>query len=294
MTNTAMKPRDESICDVFDMLIDRLSALEERSKEIQSTNGNIMSMLLRSSRMADSKRDIGKPFCGTVWADRCVALTIHDSFDDNGDFNGVVENDILIIHDEHYVNRWCDHFDFDIFKTDDTWVLGEHVVEVWGLAKYMLIRNKIKTWYIYNTSHLWRSSLGPTNADVGIISDDGIDDAINTMYNVAFRQKYSSFSTLCTFGMELNMVDLSEAIKTVDSVTKDLKAELARELEIHQVPREYRMMALSIIHDTSGSNETPFAWLHLTTVQRRALIANMDDANTLFSRENLLGCDKDV
>lgn len=286
-------PRDERMCDVFDMLIDRMTAVEETNKSLQRHNKNMMNLLLRSARMDDSQRKLGKPFCGTSWADRCVALTIHDQFDDNGEFNGVMENDILIVHDERYLNRWCDKFDFALFKTDDEWVLGDYVIEVWGLNRYLQVRKNIKSWYAFNQNAIWRSRTGPTNADVDIMADDGVEDAIHSMYNVAFRQKYIGFSTLCSYGLELNMVDLFEAIKIVDNVTRDLKSDLAEEIEIHQVPRELRMLALSIIHN-GGNNETSFAWLRLTRIQRRALIANMDNENTLFTRDNLLGCDKDV
>lgn len=254
-----MDPMNGRLCTIFEMLIDRLDKLETKLDAVADKTDHHISL---AARHIDSMRPLGEPFSGVALTGECVALTIHNEFDSNGNFL-CDSGDILLLMTPDYELESIYQED-DVWGDVPTWEWESAVRTAWGDAEFERVRARMIQHRLDDETSVETIDT-PTCAELGIMSDTC--ELHTAILNISLQQRFPDALVVGEYGFAASLCDVAAATNLAKRVMHHMKeysrggeAWKLQTLEIHVIPEKLKALALAMV--SREGEQAAFQELH--------------------------------
>lgn len=266
---------NERLCDMFEMLVNRLGVVEEQSS-------NIKDFAQKRARHEDSLKPLGAMLSGLALCGRCVDLVVYNRFNFDGNFRYSKPDDMIIMVSEGVPM----FFRENIWKGGGTSKWDEDLRAVWGATELLAM----KVLYAEGSRKFSEANTGrdnavwlPSSKQLGLTSHQ--DCGKTAIIEIALKHRHPGLIAIGN-GFAVENTDIGRAVALFDDIMQDLGVTLPLWVGLYQIPAETRRFATAVL----GQYDTMAAWSALSNQTRSRLRRDQHSKTTYFCEQVLEEC----
>lgn len=275
---------DNRLCDVFEMLVNRLSAQEEKTEALDT-------FVRKRARHMDSLVPNGQRFSGLSFCGRCINIVAHDVLDSEGCFVHSKPEDMIVIYSNEL--PYCN---YDIWADGKPSKWDDDLKSAWGLEKFesvhTLYEEGSKVFFQKNAviarisaASGSKMKFSPTCQELGI--DSAHSCAKIAIVEIALRHRHPSVLAIGD-GIAITNTDIDGVVALIDLIMGDLGLDPLHEVALYLVSGLTASLGTAVV---IGSDvQIQAAWSALSITSRRDLLREQHNILAFFTENILSDC----